>query len=161
MRPRVPKAVTQEFTRSLDAATIREARTIAQAFNQTPTQETPMTTKRTVRTRKAEPAPATPKPEPKTAAKATTTRSSSKATKKSITAKPTDRAKTHAAYTKSKLAVQRRVKLNVTVTYHGRNELLDGKPVKVTGYEGRGGVFVEFKGERYVVSPHALLKPTK
>ncbi|HVE24068.1 MAG TPA: hypothetical protein VNC22_01625 [Sporichthya sp.] len=120
-----------------------------------------MTTKRTVRTRKAEPAPATPKPEPKTAAKATTTRSSSKATKKSITAKPTDRAKTHAAYTKSKLAVQRRVKLNVTVTYHGRNELLDGKPVKVTGYEGRGGVFVEFKGERYVVSPHALLKPTK
>lgn len=153
MRPRVPQAVVTEFDRALDVDTARAARAIAQTLNQTQNQETiTMKTKRNATTKKAELAPATPKP----AAKAKVTKATKKAAAKK--AKPTERAKVHAAYTSGKLKVQKRIKINTTLTYHGRNETLDGKSVKVTGYEGRGGVFVEFKGERYVVSPHALIK---
>jgi hypothetical protein len=111
-----------------------------------------MTTKRIARTRKAELIPATPKPTVKPAVKPKAKKSPKSSTKSS------DRAKTHATYTRGKLAIQKRVKLNATLTYTGRNEMLNNKPVKTVGYEGRGGVFVEFKGERYVVSPHALLR---
>ena len=114
-----------------------------------------MKSKRTATTKKAELAPGTPKPTAKPAAKV---KAKPKAAKKATAKKPTERVTLNAKYTAGKLQVQKRLKLDATLTYHGRNETLDGKPVKVVGYEGRGGVFVEFKGERYTVSPYALLK---
>jgi len=78
-----------------------------------------------------------------------------------VTTKPSDRATVLAAYTADKLKVQKQLKIGAVITYHGRNETLDGKSVKVTGYEPRGGVLVEHQGDRYTVSPHALLKPKK
>jgi len=156
MRPRVPKAVTQEFARTLDADTAREARAIAQTLNQSlnhSNTETPMN-KRTVRTRKAELAPATPKSEPKKSPKA---KAKPKAAKK-VTAKTSDRATVHAAYTAAKLKVQSKCKIGATLLYHGRNEAIDGKTVKVVAHEGRGGIVVQHKDEKYIVSPLALLR---
>lgn len=164
-RVTVPKEVIAEFNQTLDADTARAARAIAQEL--THTGDRTMTAKRTNRTKRAEPTPATPKPEPTVTATAKPTAKTAtkkpkvvkkKAAKK---AKPTDRATILARYMTDKLKVQKHLKVGAVITYRGRNETLDGKPVKVTGYETRGGVFVEFKGERYVVSPHALLKPNK
>jgi hypothetical protein len=72
-------------------------------------------------------------------------------------AKPSARVKINAKYTAAKLALQKRLKIGATVTYSGRVKKLDGQKVKIVGYEGRGGVFVEHKGQKFVVSPAALL----
>jgi len=116
-----------------------------------------MTTKRTATTKKAELAPAAPKSEPKTATKVT--KSTKKTTaKKSTTAKSSDRAAIHAQYTAAKLKVQGKLKIGATMPYRGRNEDIDGKTVKVIAHEGRGGIVVQYKDEKYIVSPHSLLK---
>jgi len=119
------------------------------------------TPKRTPTTKKAELVPATPKPEPKAKATKKVKAAKPKAAKKAKATKPSDRATVLAAYTADKLKVQKQLKIGAVITYHGRNETLDGKSVKVTGYEPRGGVLVEHQGDRYTVSPHALLKPKK
>jgi hypothetical protein len=86
-----------------------------------------------------------------------------KATPKSATAKgnakpkASERATANHAYTSAKLQLQKRIKVGATVTYSGRVEKLDGQKVKIVGLEGRGGVFVEHKGQKFVVSPAALL----
>jgi hypothetical protein len=154
-RPRVPREVIAEFSQQLDKDSVREARAIAQELTHSPDQETrTMTTKRNAATKRAEPTPATtiPEPKPKAAKKATAAKKTAKK------AKPTDRATVLAAYMADKLKVQKQLKIGAVITYRGRNEALDGKPVKVVGHETRGGVFVEFKGERYTVSPFALEK---
>ncbi len=154
-RMRVPKAVEREFDASLARDTAREARAIAQELTHTPTGDRTMaTTKRTPTTKRAEPTPVIPKPEPK----ATATKKAKKTGKKTKTAKPTDRATVLAAYKAAKLKIQKQLKVGAVIVYHGRNESIDGKAVKVVGHETGGGVFVEFKDTRYVVSPHALLK---
>ncbi len=146
----VPEEVVAEFEQSLTADTARAARAIAQQLTTHPNTETRTmtTTKRTPTTKRAEPTPATTKPTAKSAAK----------TKAKKTAKPSDRATILAKYMAAKLKVQKQLKVGAVITYRGRNETLDGKPVKVVGHETRGGVFVEHKDTRYVVSPHALLK---
>jgi len=150
---RVPKEVIAEFNHQLDKDTVREVRAIAQALTTTnPTGERTMTTtKRTPTTKRAEPVTPTTKPTAKSAVKA----KPKKAAKK---AKPTDRASVLAAYMQDKLKIQKGVKIGAVIVYHGRNETIDGKSVKVVEYESRGGIWVEFRGERYVVSPHALLE---
>ena len=158
---RVPKEVIAEFNQQLDKDTVREVRAIAQALTTTnPAHETrTMTTKRNATTKRAEPVTPTTKPEPK--AKPVKTTPVKKAAAKKKAAKPTDRATILAKYMKAKLAVQGKCKIGTIITYHGRNEALDGKQVKVTGYETRGGVFVTFKDTKFVVSPHVLLRQKK
>jgi hypothetical protein len=155
-RPRVPREVIAEFNQQLDKDSVREARAIAQALTTTnPAQETrTMTTKRKVITKKAEPIPATTKPTAKAAVKAKPKKTAKKA-------KPTDRATILARYMQDKLKIQKQLKIGAVIVYHGRNDSIDGKSVKVVGHETRGGVCVEHKDTRYVVSPHALLKPKK
>jgi hypothetical protein len=160
----VPEEVINEFEQSLTADTAREARAIAHQLTH-PTQETRTmaTTKRNPITKKAEPTPApTAKPEATTKAKAKPSKKA-KGTKETTVAKildsiPTERAKANARYTKDKLKVQARFKVNAVMTYHGRVSDLDGQKVKIVGHEGRGGIFVEYKGDRYTVSPFALEK---
>ena len=139
---RVPKEVIAEFNHQLDKDTVREVRAIAQALTTTNSaqERTMTTTKRTPTTKRAEPVTPTTKPTAKSAVKAT------------------DRASVLAAYMQDKLKIQKGVKIGAVIVYHGRNETIDGKSVKVVEYESRGGIWVEFRGERYVVSPHALLK---
>ena len=152
-RPRVPREVIAEFNQQLDKDSVREARAIAQALTTTnPAQETrTMTSKRQATTKRAEPIPTTTKPTAKSVVKAKPKKTAKKA-------KPSDRAAVLAAYMRDKLKIQKGVKIGAVIVYHGRNESIDGEKVKVTGYETRGGVFVEHKDTRYVVSPHALLK---
>jgi hypothetical protein len=154
----VPEEVIIEFERRLNKDTVREARAIAQELTHSPAQETrAMTSKRKATTKRAEPTPTTTKPEPK--AKATAKpKAAKKAAAKKKAAKPTDRASMLAAYMADKLKIQKGVKIGAVIVYHRRNETIDGKSVKVVEYESRGGIWVEFRAERYVVSPHALLK---
>jgi hypothetical protein len=147
----VPEAVINEFEQSLTRDTVREARAIAAHMTSTPGDRT-VATKRTPTTKKAEPIPATTKSTAKSAVKAKPKKTAKKA-------KPTDRAAVLAAYMADKLKVQKQLKVGAVIVYHGRNESIDGKSVKVVGHETRGGVFVEHKDTRYVVSPRALLKP--
>ncbi len=72
------------------------------------------------------------------------------ATKKAATAKPND-------YTRSKLALHSKLKAGTTYTYRGRVKALDGKRVKLDGFEGRGGVHVKAGDKEFTVSPFALL----
>ena len=149
----IPKEVVQEFEQQLSADTARQARAIAAHLTHTPQEiRTMATTKRNATTKRAEPTPAPAKPEPTKKPKAGT---KAKAAKK---AKATDRSTILARYMAAKLKIQKRVKIGAVITYHGRNETIDGKPVKVVEYESRGGIWVEHRDTRYVVSPHALLK---
>ena len=152
-RPRVPREVIAEFNQQLDKDSVREARAIAQALTTTnPAQETrTMTSKRQATTKRAEPIPTTTKATAKSVVKAKPKKTAKKA-------KPSDRAAVLAAYMRDKLKIQKGVKIGAVITYRGRNETIDGKQVKVVEYESRGGIWVEFRGERYVVSPQALLK---
>lgn len=164
LRVTVPQEVAREFEQSLDTDTVRYARAIAQELTHAPDQET-RTMKRTPTTKRAEPTPATTKPEPTAVTKPTakTATKKPKVVKKKAAKKatPSDRATILAKYMADKLRIQKQVKIGATLTYHGRNESIDGKPVKVTGYEARNGIWVEHRGEKYVVAPRALLKPTK
>lgn len=165
-RPRVPREVITEFEQSLTKDTACEARAIAQALTHTPTETTMSKTKRTATTKKAEPTPvptvkpeATTKAKPKTTPKAKAKKSVAK--KKAMARKAassSERAKANAKYTEQKLKVQAKFKVNAVMTYHGRVSDLDGQKVKIVGHEGRGGIFVEYKGDRYTVSPFALEK---
>jgi hypothetical protein len=160
----VPEEVVREFEASLTEDTARQARAIAQALTHTPTETTMSTTKRYARTRKAELTPAAPTAKPEPAAKVKKTakakpkpKAAAKATAR--TAAPTsERTKANAKYTEQKLKVQAKFKVNAVMTYHGRVSDLDGQRVKIVGHEGRGGIFVEYKGDRYIVSPFALEK---
>ncbi len=155
-RPRVPREVIAEFSQQLDTDAVREARRIAEALTTTnPTGEQTMTTtKRAPVTKRAELAPATTKPtaKPKAVTKAKTAKKAKR---------PSDRATILKKYMADKLKIQKGVKIGAVITYTGRNESISGEKVKVVDYESRGGVWVEFKGTRYVVSPHALLRPKK
>ncbi len=77
------------------------------------------------------------------------------ATKKATTAKA-DKGK-GTDYTKAKLAVHGKLKAGTTYTYRGRVKALDGKRVKLDGFEGRGGVHVKLGDKAFTVSPFALL----
>jgi hypothetical protein len=103
------------------------------------------------------PAPSAPVKPVKKAGMKAMAKSKRKATK----AKVSERGAATAKYTKSKLAVQQKCRIGSVVVYHGRVEKLDGEHVKVVGHEGRGGVFIEFKDKKYVVSPLALLPKSK
>jgi hypothetical protein len=158
----VPEDVINEFDQRLNKDTVREARALAQQLTTSPSQETRTmaTTKRNAITKKAEPT---------TDAKATDVEKVADDTKPKSAKKPkakaskkakgtTERAKANARYTKDKLKVQAKFKVNSVMTYHGRVSDLDGQTVKIVCHEGRGGIFVEYKGDRYTVSPFALEK---
>ena len=97
-----------------------------------------------------------------TTAKVTKSAKAPKAAKKSLKlvkgGKKSERAILNDAYKKSKLAVQKRIKLNVTLPYLGRNAKLQGKRVKVVGYGGQGGIIVQAGARTLHVSPFALMK---
>ena len=166
-RSTVPKEVAREFEESLTTDTARYARAIAQQLTPHQHQETrTMPTKRTATTKKAEPTPfptvkpeATTKAKPKTTPKAKAKKSVAKKKAMARKAAPSsERTKANAKYTEQKLKVQAKFKVNAVITYHGRVADLDGQKVKIVGHEGRGGIFVEYKGDRYTVSPFALEK---
>jgi hypothetical protein len=161
----VPEEVINEFEQSLTADATRYARAIANQLTY-PQETRTMATKRTPLTKKAEITPDTTVPDVKKVTdntkpkpQETENHAEGKASKKATAT--TERAKANAKYTGQKLKVQGRCKLNSTMTYSGRVSDLDGQRVKVVGHESRGGVFVEFRGDRYVVSPHALLARPK
>jgi len=76
---------------------------------------------------------------------------------KSKTTKKTVKTATPNEYSAKKLAIQGRCKIGAQMQYHGRNTTIDGQRVKVTGHESVGGVFVEYKGTKFAVSPFSLL----
>ena len=127
----------------------------------TPTEATTMPTKRNPITKRAELTPVPAPTAPVKSVKPAGTKATAKPKRTATQAKPSERVAVTAKYTKSKLAVQQKCRIGSVVVYHGRVAKLDGERVKIVGHEGRGGVFIEFKDKKYVVSPLALLPKSK